>query len=117
MCYCILYLFILSQKENDKSKINLKTHEELFTERKYDLKRLIDYLNNFSIIGINGEWGSGKSFLTDHLEDFTLVKIDLLSCNIDEIQSVIINEIDKLLKNEGIFSPILSKIKEDYPTR
>ena len=112
VCYCILYLFILSQKENDKSKINLKTHEELFTERKYDLKRLIDYLNNFSIIGINGEWGSGKSFLTDHLQDFTLVKIDLLSCNIDEIQLVIINEIDKLLKKEGIFSPFSPKLKK-----
>ena len=112
MCYCILYLFILSQKENDKSKINLKTHEELFTERKYDLKRLIDYLNNFSIVGINGEWGSGKSFLTDHLQDFTLIKIDLLSCNIDEIQSVIINEIDKLLKKEGIFSPFSPKLKK-----
>lgn len=112
VCYCILYLFILSQKENDKSKINLKTHEELFTERKYDLKRLIDYLNNFSIIGINGEWGSGKSFLTDHLQNFTLVKIDLLSCNIDEIQSVIINEIDKLLKKEGIFSPFSPKLKK-----
>ena len=112
VCYCILYLFILSQKENDKSKISLKTHEELFTERKYDLKRLIDYLNNFSIVGINGEWGSGKSFLTDHLQDFTLIKIDLLSCNIDEIQSVIINEIDKLLKNEGIFSPFSPKLKK-----
>lgn len=112
VCYCILYLFILSQKENDKSKISLKTHKELFIERKYDLKRLIDYLNNFSIIGINGEWGSGKSFLTDHLEDFTLVKIDLLSCNIDEIQSVIINEIDKLLKKEGIFSPFSPKLKK-----
>ena len=112
VCYCILYLFILSQKENDKSKINLKTHEELFTERKYDLKRLIDYLNNFSIVGINGEWGSGKSFLTDHLQDFALIKIDLLSCNIDEIQSVIINEIDKLLKNEGIFSPFSPKLKK-----
>ena len=112
VCYCIRYLFILSQKENDKSKINLKTHEELFTERKYDLKRLIDYLNNFSIVGINGEGGSGKSFLTDHLQDFTLIKIDLLSCNIDEIQSVIINEIDKLLKNEGIFSPFSPKLKK-----
>ena len=110
--YCILYLFILSQKQNDKSKINLKINEELFTERKYDLKRLIDYLNNFSIVGINGEWGSGKSFLTDNLKDFTLVKIDLLSCNIDEIQSVILNEIDKLLKKEGIFSPFSPKLKK-----
>ena len=110
--YCILYLFILSQKQNDKSKINLKINEELFTERKYDLKRLINYLNNFSIVGINGEWGSGKSFLTDNLKDFTLVKIDLLSCNIDEIQSVILNEIDKLLKKEGIFSPFSPKLKK-----
>ena len=84
------------------SKINFKNNEDLFVEHKYDLKRLLNYLENFSIIGINGEWGSGKSFLTDHLKNFILIKIDLLSCNIDEIQTVILNELDKLLKNQGI---------------
>ena len=110
--YFILFCIILFKSVYYTSNINLENAEDLFIERKYDLERLLNYLNNFSIIGINGEWGSGKSFLTDHLEDFTLVKIDLLSCNIDEIQSVIINEIDKLLKKEGIFSPFSPKLKK-----
>ncbi|MEJ6464353.1 ATP-binding protein [Fusobacterium nucleatum] len=94
------------------SKTNLENDGDLFVERKYDLERLLNYLNYFSIIGINGEWGSGKSFLTDHLKNFILIKIDLLSCNVDEIQTVILNELDKLLKNQGIFSPFSPKLKK-----
>lgn len=109
--YFILFCIILFKSVYYTSNINLENTEDLFVERKYDLERLLNYLNNFSIIGINGEWGSGKSFLTDHLKDFILIKIDLLSCNIDEIQTVILNEIDKLLKNQGIFSPFSPKLK------
>lgn len=110
--YFILFCIILFKSVYYTSNINLENTEDLFVERKYDLERLLNYLNNFSIIGINGEWGSGKSFLIDHLKNFILIKIDLLSCNIDEIQSVIINEIDKLLKKEGIFSPFSPKLKK-----
>ena len=109
--YFILFCIILFKSIYYTSNMNLENTEDLFVERKYDLERLLNYLNNFSIIGINGEWGSGKSFLTDHLKDFILIKIDLLSCNIDKIQTVILNEIDKLLKNQGIFSPFSPKLK------
>ena len=110
--YFILFSIILFKSVYYTSNINLENTEDLFVERKYDLERLLNYLNNFSIIGINGEWGSGKSFLIDHLKNFILIKIDLLSCNIDEIQTVILNEIDKLLKNQGIFSPFSPKLKK-----
>lgn len=110
--YSILFCIILFKSIYYTSNINLENTEDLFVERKYDLERLLNYLNNFSIIGINGEWGSGKSFLIDHLKNFILIKIDLLSCNIDEIQTVILNEIDKLLKNQGIFSPFSPKLKK-----
>ena len=110
--YFILFCIILFKSVYYTSNINLENTEDLFVERKYDLERLLNYLNNFSIIGINGEWGSGKSFLIDHLKNFILIKIDLLSCNIDEIQTVILNEIDKLLKNQGIFSPFSPKLKK-----
>ena len=110
--YFILFCIILFKSVYYTSNINLENTEYLFVERKYDLERLLNYLNNFSIIGINGEWGSGKSFLIDHLKNFILIKIDLLSCNIDEIQTVILNEIDKLLKNQGIFSPFSPKLKK-----
>ena len=110
--YFILFSIIFFKSVYYTSNINLENTEDLFVERKYDLERLLNYLNNFSIIGINGEWGSGKSFLIDHLKNFILIKIDLLSCNIDEIQTVILNEIDKLLKNQGIFSPFSPKLKK-----
>ena len=110
--YFILFCIILFKSVYYTSNINLENAEDLFVERKYDLERLLNYLNNFSIIGINGEWGSGKSFLIDHLKNFILIKIDLLSCNIDEIQTVILNELDKLLKNQGIFSPFSPKLKK-----
>ena len=110
--YLILFCIILFKSVYYTSKTNLENDGDLFVERKYDLERLLNYLNYFSIIGINGEWGSGKSFLTDHLKNFILIKIDLLSCNVDEIQTVILNELDKLLKNQGIFSPFSPKLKK-----
>ena len=110
--YLILFCIILFKCVYYTSKTNLENDGDLFVERKYDLERLLNYLNYFSIIGINGEWGSGKSFLTNHLKNFTLIKIDLLSCNVDEIQTVILNELDKLLKNQGIFSPFSPKLKK-----
>ena len=110
--YLILFCMILFKCVYYTSKTNLENDGDLFVERKYDLERLLNYLNYFSIIGINGEWGSGKSFLTDHLKNFILIKIDLLSCNVDEIQTVILNELDKLLKNQGIFSPFSPKLKK-----
>ena len=110
--YLILFCIILFKCVYYTSKTNLENDGDLFVERKYDLERLLNYLNYFSIIGINGEWGSGKSFLTDHLKNFILIKIDLLSCNVDEIQTVILNELDKLLKNQGIFSPFSPKLKK-----
>ena len=110
--YFILFCIILFKCVYYTSKTNLENDGDLFVERKYDLERLLNYLNYFSIIGINGEWGSGKSFLTNHLKNFILIKIDLLSCNVDEIQTVILNELDKLLKNQGIFSPFSPKLKK-----
>lgn len=89
------------------------TTKTLFVERQNDLNRLRDYLDKFSIVGLNGDWGSGKSFLTDQLkDDFHMVKIDLLSCNLEEVQSLVIGELDKVLKEEGVLSPFSPKIRK-----
>ena len=87
---------------------------ELFRERISDIQRLEEYLQSFSIVGINGPWGSGKSFLVDHLDknSWIAVKIDLLACNLDEIQTVLLNELDRTLKSEGIFSAYSPKLKK-----
>ncbi|MDY3918466.1 MAG: hypothetical protein SOZ59_05610 [Candidatus Limivivens sp.] len=95
------------EKEEQKEK-------QLFRERRFDRDRLREYLAVFPVIGINAPWGSGKSFLMDHLEmeDLIFVKIDLLTCNLDEIQTVLLNELDKVLKDQGIFSSYSPKLKK-----
>lgn len=87
---------------------------ELFRERISDIQRLEDYLQSFSVVGINGLWGSGKSFLVDHLDknSWIAVKIDLLACNLDEIQTVLLNELDRTLKSAGIISAYSPKLKK-----
>ena len=102
-----------SNKEKEKkTSIKVAEEKELFEERKEDLKRLEKYLKDFNIVGIDGDWGSGKSFLTDHLEGYIKIKIDLLACNEDDIQIVVLNELDKLLKNQRIFSSYSPKLKK-----
>ena len=102
-----------SNKEKDKkTSIKVAEEKELFEERKEDLKRLEKYLKDFNIVGIDGDWGGGKSFLTDHLEGYIKIKIDLLACNEDDIQIVVLNELDKLLKNQRIFSSYSPKLKK-----
>ena len=116
----ILFIFVISffvckfikQKIYDKKNNKIKEKKELFEERKEDLKRLEKYLKDFNIVGIDGDWGSGKSFLTDYLEGYIKIKIDLLACNEDDIQIVVLNELDKLLKNQRIFSSYSPKLKK-----
>lgn len=113
--YIVIGLFVYRsgvQADNDDKIRKAGTTKTLFVERQNDLKRLRDYLDNFSIVGLNGDWGSGKSFLTDHLEGFHMVKIDLLSCNLEEVQSLVIRELDKVLKEEGVLSPFSPKIRK-----
>lgn len=109
----MLALIFKIHKAMGKDEIN-EPQDDLFCERKYDRERLLEYLKEFSIVGVNGAWGSGKSFLVDHIEDDTymIVKIDLLACNVDDIQAVLLNELDKVLKDAGIFSPFSPKLKK-----
>lgn len=107
-----VYLFI--QKSKDEKETEKQEEKELFRERRYDRERILDYLKAFNIVGVNGPWGSGKSFVVDHLGDigYKIVKIDLLACNLDEIQTVLLNEIEKALRSEKIFSAYSPKLKK-----
>lgn len=99
----ILILLMILPKNSLKTK---NEKRELFKERKKDLERLENMLQYCSVIGIDGQWGSGKSFLVDQLnpDKYIFVKIDILSCNLSEIQSTLIGELDKVLKQKKIFS-------------
>lgn len=109
-----IVLWLKKRKDTQIQDEQEQQDAELFRERIFDIQRLEEYLQSFSIVGINGPWGSGKSFLVDHLDknSWIAVKIDLLACNLDEIQTVLLNELDRTLKSEGIFSAYSPKLKK-----
>ncbi len=104
--------------------MNLKNHiednvEPLISKRQDDLSRIVKYLNKFESIGINAKWGDGKSFILEKLknhkevkEKYEFIEIDILSCNIDELQNIIINELENVLYKNGIISNYSHRLKE-----
>lgn len=62
----------------------------LYKERGYDLQRILDYILEFEILGVNAVWDAGKTFVANQLKrnpevqkQFEIIQIDLLSCNLD----------------------------------
>lgn len=92
---------------------------KLFRERKEDLQRTKEYLNRFNIMGINGEWGSGKTYLMKYLQNekdmqdkYEFVNIYLLSCNLDNLSQILINELEKVLIKYGIYSRYSNSLRK-----
>lgn len=106
----LLFLLLSTSEDDSLNKSRSKICEEkLIHKREKDLDRLIEYIQSFNIIGINAVWGAGKSFLLDKLKDkicnkYEIIEIDVLSCNLDEIQLIIIREIAKIIRKNRIFS-------------
>lgn len=93
----------MGQKENVK--------ENLFRERTYDLERLCSFIQAVPIVGMDAPWGDGKSFLVNMIyqdetmkKRFTFIQIDLLTCDLNEIESILLGEIERVLQNNGIYS-------------
>lgn len=116
----ILFLLIISiyidklDISNDK---NQKKSQKIMYKRKADLQRLSDCLNSFNIVGVNGEWGAGKSFLVDELketirDEYEIIEIDILTCNFDELQLTLIKELEKIMNKNRIFSKYSNKLKD-----
>lgn len=90
--------------------------EKLFSERKYELGRIKEMLSKYNIIGINAQWGDGKTFLFRILEkdfenEYLFLKIKVLSVTIDSVEKFILNEINYLLEKQSVFSITSSKIR------
>lgn len=91
----------------------------LFKLREYDLQRVKDYLLSVETIGLNGRWGSGKSFLVEHLcgdaeivKQYEVIRIDLLSFSLDKLDELLISELEKVLEKHRIFSRHVGKWKK-----
>lgn len=80
----------------------------LFQERRDDIKRLEQYIEIFDTIGIQGNWGSGKTYLVDEFikmskNKYEVIKIETLTCNLDTIESYIFKQLENVLWRNGIY--------------
>jgi len=121
---CVLLLLSLTlksytvSKKEDNHAIDNKS-KEIFPCRLDDYTRVYQYLNDTNIIGINGAWGTGKSYLIEYLKqqdeiktEYEVITIDLLACNLDEIGSVLLNELEKILNQHKVFSQHSKRLKK-----
>ena len=113
-----LCVFDKNNKENidkeEKQNIDFAKSDNGFSEwfieeRKYDLSRLEDYLTHERIVGIDGEWGTGKTvlkkeFCRRHVGEIYEFTVDVLTCNEGELEMFILSELEKLLADNHIFS-------------
>lgn len=116
-CISIISLYLSLIKSITSSDSIYSEPNDLYYNRKNDLDRLKQYVLNFEIVGLNGDWGTGKSYLTTHLkknlkEDFYFIEIDLLTCNLDNINPYIINKFEQLL----YMNKIIPRFSNDITT-
>ena len=122
----LLCFFIFLEKEEceqeekaENEKEERKTQKDtLFRERVWDLERLIQLMETENLVGIDSPWGSGKTFLLRALkekkeikEKYVFIEMNLLACNLDEIQTILLNELERILSENGIFSRYSRKLK------
>lgn len=92
----------------------------LFKEQVPDKARLIQYIQDLPIVGIHAKWGNGKSFLWENLRSdlqaqFEIVQIDLLACDLDQIEAFLIRELEKLggIAGESGFSDTFDSLQQE----
>lgn len=117
----IIICFLFASLFGKKEETNIEELPRLIREREYDLNRLKLYLKekNTNIIGLNGNFGTGKSLIIEYLKkdlesEYYIIEIDVLSSNSDDIQIILMNEIDKILRSHGIFSRYSPKLRSFF---
>lgn len=113
VCVYICICFKIKGKKSDEPD----NSEDLYPQRKEDLKRLTYYLKRFNIIGINAPWGEGKSFLfnklkENHGDQYEIIEVDILACNFDELRITLISELEALMYKNKVISKYSSRLKK-----
>ncbi|ARF16394.1 P-loop NTPase fold protein [Sporosarcina ureae] len=108
--YFLLDYLEIKPTEDDGGKIIMK--------REQDLKQLEYYIDTFQIVGLNGRWGTGKTFLLSELKkrlsnSYEFIEVDLLVSNLNEMQLTLIKSFEELLYNRRIIPEYANKLKKD----
>lgn len=76
---------------------------KLLPKREKDLKEIEQRVENFPIVGIDAEWGMGKSILTEKLlvnlsqKNWNIIQIDALRFSTENLSRVMLSELQALL--------------------
>ena len=106
----ILAIVFKNEKKSQSAKPQKTSH--LFFEREHDLHRLESFLQSgVQIIGVDARWGDGKTFLIEQMcilpqiqDYYEIIRINVLAGNEDEIELILMNEFDQILRRNHIFS-------------
>ncbi|MBP3568914.1 MAG: hypothetical protein J6K04_07085 [Lachnospiraceae bacterium] len=113
----LVYRFVRWASQKKKKQTALQS--ELYMEHKHDVEKIQRYLEKFNVVVVDAAWGSGKSFVASSImhdvkmqEKYIFVPISLLSCNLEEAQNIIVNELSKVLTKNGIYSRYSKKLQK-----
>lgn len=110
----ILFYFLYKVKK--KCRLNVEqgvsfNENELLPSRRYDLKELEKQFYRVSIIGIDGSWGSGKTFLVNQLiekcrckAEIETVRVGLFGLSSEDVIRNVFYQLDNILRKHGIVS-------------
>lgn len=95
--------------------------EKLYAYRYYDMERLIKLFCRVPVIGIDAEWGNGKSYLINRFCNlptirtrYDVIRIDLLACNYDEVEKNLFRKLDELFKKHRVFSSASQSLQKAF---
>lgn len=114
----VLALFYLIIIKGDFQEQIEKSQDTLISKREKDLHSLINYVEHFKVVGLNGEWGTGKTFLIEALKEkiekeYEFIEIDLLTSNLNEMQETLIKRFEEVLLKNRILPKYSTKIKNN----
>ena len=65
--YIVICIYISKKKERLNPKSEQNVSQKIYDERNYDLKRLEQYIEKYNKVGVQGEWGCGKTYLLNNM--------------------------------------------------
>lgn len=122
LLYIFMGIFLNREKYENGCKQNDggsgKTDKpELYEAHTRDLDKLKDLLRFSDIIGVNGAWGSGKTFLIDYYckqlldenvckgqDKYYIIKIEVLMYKYQDADKILISRLCDILADSGLFS-------------
>ena len=114
--YIVFWLLQMKSQKEQQLFHETSASMKLFPTRESDLERLSLYLSEVDAVGINGTWGSGKTFLADQYiernqDKYEVIKVEPLTCNMSAIDSYLFQQLEKVLRANRIYPRYSRKLQ------